>query len=328
MISAIFRLYRAAQYLKLSKRPSALKVLSRYPKLDLSVLETGSDRSRIYIKGTDVEVTAKHCQFLLRGSDQVQRLVREAKASLKSLPDGVLLEVGGVKLKLQNWEELFIATEIFAEGIYNLRLQSPFALLDIGMNVGTTSLFFAGNPACQAIYGFEPFPKTVEKARVNLSLNPDLAGKIHVTAKGVAAREFGTELDFVEEYKGSVGLHGVPGYLRPVLSPAEFEKVRVEFMACADVFAEFVQKHPLTTLVCKLDCEGAEYEILEALARAGLLSRIGYFIIEWHEKGAGPLEAILIENGFCLLSFSPHAPTHSMIYAWQPRADLGQKTTP
>ena len=220
MISAIFRLYRAAQYLKLSKRPSALKVLSRYPKLDLSVLETGSDRSRIYIKGTDVEVTAKHCQFLLRGSDQVQRLVREAKASLKSLPDGVLLEVGGVKLKLQNWEELFIATEIFAEGIYNLRLQSPFALLDIGMNVGTTSLFFAGNPACQAFYGFEPFPKTVEKARVNLSLNPDLAGKIHVTAKGVAAREFGTELDFVEEYKGSVGLHGVPGYLRPVLSPA------------------------------------------------------------------------------------------------------------
>jgi FkbM family methyltransferase len=328
MMSAIFRLYRAARYLKLTKRPSALRVLSRFPKLDLSVLEPGKDRSRIYIKGTDVEATAKHCQFLLRGSDQVRQLVREAKASLKPLPDGVLLEAGGVKLKLQSWEELFIAKEIFAEGIYNLRLQSPFALLDIGMNVGTTSLFFARNTACQAIYAFEPFPKTVEKARVNLSLNPDLAGRIHVTAKGVAARQFSTELDYVEEYKGSLGLHGLPWYVRPALASVQCEKVRVEFVACADVFAEFVQKHPVTTLVCKLDCEGAEYEILEALARAGLLSRIGYFMIEWHEKGAGPLQTVLTENGFCLLSFSPCAPTHSMIYAWRQESDGGQKTTP
>lgn len=304
--------------MKLSKRLSALRVLSRFPKLDTSLLEPGQDRSRIFIKGTEVEATAKHCQFLLRGTDQVRRLVREAKASLKPMTDGVLLEVGAVKLKLQCWEELFIATEIFAEGVYNLLLQCPFALMDIGMNVGTTSLFFAGKTGCQAIYAFEPFPKTIEKARVNLSLNPGLAEKIHVTAKGVAARQFSTELDYVEEYKGSIGLHGLPGHLRTNAAALRHEKVRVDFVSCTDAFAEFVRHHPSTTLVCKMDCEGAEYEILETLARARLLSRIGYFMIEWHEQGAAPIESLLAENGFCLLSFSPHAATYGMMYAWQP----------
>jgi hypothetical protein len=40
-------------------------------------------------------------------------------------------------------------------------------------------------------------------------------------------------------------------------------------------------------------------------------------MIEWHEKGPGPIEAVLEKNGFQLLSFTPGAPNHGMIYAWR-----------
>jgi FkbM family methyltransferase len=325
MKSSLFRLYRAARCLRISKRPGVLAQLSRFSKLDLSILEPGKDRSRIYIKGTQVEATAAAHEFLLRGSEQLGRLLREAGAVLSPLPDGVLLEACGVKLKLQTWEEMFIATEVFCEGIYNLQTGRPFALIDIGMNVGTTSLFFARKDECRVVYAFEPFPKTVTKARINLALNPEVAKKIEVTGKGVAARQFRAELDYIEEYKGSLGRNGLPGYVRPDPASAHYEKVGVDFIPGSEVFTKVRGLHPDLALVCKLDCEGAEYEILQALAVAALLREVEYFMIEWHEKGPRPVEELLGTNGFGLLSFTPNAPNHGMIYAWrQPIAERGK----
>ncbi len=322
--SLALRTYRAARYLKLTRNPAALRVLSQFPKLELSVFEAGGEGAGVRIKGTDIDVTAKRFQFLLRGSECVRRLVEEAQASFSALPDGALVEVGGVKLKLESWEELFTAMEVFAGGIYNVKIRDNFVLVDIGMNVATTSLFFARLPACRVVYAFEPFPKTIAKARTNLSLNPELAQKIRATAKGVAARDFSAELDYVEEYKGSIGLHGLPEYASPQGAPVHSEKVRAEFSGCVEVFSDILARHRDNVLVCKVDCEGAEYEILATLAQAGLLGRIGYFMIEWHQKGAAPLERLLSENGFSLLSLSPNAATHSMIYAWQEGTGQGR----
>src|SRR3974390_874418 len=108
MKSTLFRLYWAARCLKITKDPRALSCLSRFPKVDLAVLEARGG-GRVFIKGTQVEVTAEANQFLLRGTEQIARLLREANAVLSPLPDGVLMDAGGVKLKLQTWEEMFIA---------------------------------------------------------------------------------------------------------------------------------------------------------------------------------------------------------------------------
>jgi FkbM family methyltransferase len=322
-MAPVFRLYRAAQYLKITRHPGPLRILSKFPKLDLSVLEARGD-GRVVIKGTDIDPTSTHCQFMLRGSDCVRRLMEEANATLKCLPDGVMMEAGGVRLKLETWEELFIATEIFAEGIYNLQFPDEFVLIDIGLNVGTASLFFAAKPSCQAIYAFEPFPRTIEKARVNFSLNPPLAKKITAVCEGVAARNFSAELDYFEEYKGSVGINGLPDYVTDNPASLKREKVGVQFTACAEVFAETVRNHPNTNLVCKIDCEGAEYEIVDNLAVNGLLTAVDYFMIEWHRNGAAPLEQSLAQSGFTLLSLSPRTSTFGMLYAWRPLSRAGK----
>ncbi len=317
MKASLLRLYRAAKCLKISKSPSRLAQLSRFPKLDLSILETRSERPGIFLKGTLVEATARNAEFLLRGSEQVARLLHEAGGRFSPLPDGTLLEVAGLKLKLQTWEELFIATEVFCDGIYNLKPAGPFVLIDIGMNVGTTSLFFARQPECLAVYAFELFPKTAAKARVNLSLNSEIAKKIEVTNKGVAAQAGAAELNYNEEHKGSVGRDGLPNYAVPDPAAVRYEKARVEFVSCTDVFSAPGRKHSALPLVCKLDCEGAEYEILGALDQAGILHQVDHFMIEWHERGPGPIETILKKNGFELLSFTPAAPNHGMLYAWR-----------
>jgi FkbM family methyltransferase len=314
MIAPIFRLYRAAQYLKLTRSPAALRVLSKWPKLTLSALEA-TDGGKILLRGTDVETLPKDRQFLLAGSGLVKKLVDEANASFRAHPDGVLLEMSGVKLLLQHWEELFIAEEVFAQGVYNLRTEEPFVLIDVGMNVATTSLFFASKENCHAIHAFELFPKTVEKAQKNLALNPELATKIRIVPKGLASRSSRAELDYVEEWKGSVGALGLPEYADS--KDARIQKASVEFISCEEAISEILRQHPNQNIVCKVDCEGAEYEILETLAASGLLPRISVLMIEWHRKGAAPIETILQKNDYRTLSFSPKAPTHGMIYAWR-----------
>lgn len=326
--SSLLRLYRAAQYLHFTRNPSLLSLLSRYPRLDLSGLDAHADRRAVSIRGTDVEVTDPSRRFLLRGSNFVARLLKEAGARFQAAPSGAILEAKGVRLHLENWEELFIAAEVFAEGIYNLSVPGRFVAIDVGMNVGTTSLFFARQPNCTGVYAFEPFPKTIEKAQRNFGLNPSLVSKINVTASGVAARTYEAELEYFEEFKGSVGMNGLPDYIDRTQLAGTAEKVRVRFQDCSEVLAQVRARHPDACIVCKIDCEGAEYEILDALAASGEISAIGFILMEWHLKGAAPLEKLLSKSGFCYLSFSPQAPTHSMVYAWKagPQLDLGRSS--
>lgn len=314
MMPLIFRLYRAAQYSQLTRHPSALRALSKFPKINLATFDRG-DGGKIFLRGTDVEVTTPKNKFLLVGSELVRNLKEGADAEFSAHPEGVLLHVRGVKLLLQHWEELFIAEEIFVQGVYNFQTPAPFVLIDVGMNVGTTSLFFANQSNCQAIHGFELFPKTAEKAKKNMALNSELSGKIHFVTKGLAPKPYRAEMDYVEEWKGSVGIFGLPDYVTP--SNNSVEKISVEFISCVDTVSSIARQHPGQTIVCKLDCEGAEYGILEALDESGQMQKISALMIEWHRKGAAPIEAILRKNGFHAMSFSPNASTHGMIYAWR-----------
>ena len=63
-----------------------------------------------------------------------------------------------------------------------------------------------------------------------------------------------------------------------------------------------------------MDCEGGEYEIFESLSESGVIAKIDYLMMEWHDKGAEVLEEVLLENGF--MCFSQRLAVNSgMIYA-------------
>ncbi len=315
----LLRLQRALRYTRITRSPYELYHLSKYREIYADHL--GRDEAgRLVIPKTKVELVRVHREFLLQGLSLVNDLRQrcEAKFDLNEVQE-VILEIGGIRLMLSCWEELFITHEIFYRGIYNIGMSRPFRVIDVGMNTGTTSLFFASNPLCERIDAFELFGPTAQRAIKNFDLNPSIKDKIVPNPYGLGAKEEELVLDYFPEYKGSVGKGGLPAYARPNNVTVAAQSVPVKVCAAGSVFQGLIDQANGTPVVCKLDCEGSEYEILRALAQAGLLGRVSCFMIEWHQQGPQEIKMLLSGSGFEFFSFDEHSGTHGMIYAFRER---------
>jgi len=93
----------------------------------------------------------------------------------------------------------------------------------------------------------------------------------------------------------------------------------VEIRSAAEVVALVLKKERSRSIVLKIDCEGMEYEIIECLADAGLLSKISAIIMEWHRRGGlgDPvhLHSTLASNGFVLFGNPNKKSDVGMLYA-------------
>lgn len=72
------------------------------------------------------------------------------------------------KLDLKTYSDDAVFHEVFIQRGYDIHLTDDYAVLDIGMNVGFVSVFWAGNESVKAVYGFEPFPQTYQQAVKNV----------------------------------------------------------------------------------------------------------------------------------------------------------------
>jgi FkbM family methyltransferase len=312
----ILRVYRALRYAAITVSPSQLMALSRYPNLQRRGLAKDA-QGGLVLAGTDVSVLVEARHFLLEGFDLVNDLRLRCGAVFSVSPDdNVILTIGGVSLRLSCWEELFIAHEVFYCGVYNLRLNKPFSFVDVGMNTGTTALYYASNPLCTHVHGFELFAPTARLARRNLSMNPRLAGKISIHEYGLGAEDQSLDLEYFPDLKGSIGTAGLPTYAHAAGAKPKSHKVKAEVRSAGPVIARLLRDIGERFLVCKLDCEGSEYDIVRSLADSSLLPKISVFMIEWHLRGPEELKELLIANGFVCLSFDEHVKTHGMLYAF------------
>jgi hypothetical protein len=78
--------------------------------------------------------------------------------------------------------------------------------------------------------------------------------------------------------------------------PESIEKIQIEI---ADIIlAPLLKEHEQGRVFLKIDCEGAEYEILPNLVQAGLLKTVDVVIVEWHSGDFQPLVSLLEQEGF------------------------------
>ena len=68
--------------------------------------------------------------------------------------------------------------EILVDEVYSFDCTGDAIVIDIGMNRGIASLYFAAKDNILNVYAFEPFGPTRALAQRNLELNPELARKI------------------------------------------------------------------------------------------------------------------------------------------------------
>jgi hypothetical protein len=93
--------------------------------------------------------------------------------------DGHLMAtVDGIQFRIDHDGSLFILDEIFAERLYDLRVNEDLVAVDVGMNVGVASLFFASLPNVKQ-FTDTAAAETLEQAKTNFSLNPNLRSKNH-----------------------------------------------------------------------------------------------------------------------------------------------------
>jgi FkbM family methyltransferase len=177
---------------------------------------------------------------------------------------------GEVPLTIFNTSLSHTITQEIIEGRSYPRIpfvQSVQTIVDVGANVGVAALFFALSYPQAQLFAFEPCPETYQLLCQNLSAFP----QIHPFGFGLLDRD-GT----------------LPLYLSRVdpvthsLGRSDFnteQRVDVQLRNARQVMAE---QHIHTIDVLKIDTEGCEVPILQALAE--LVPRVQVLYVEFHDE--------------------------------------------
>lgn len=269
----------------------------------------------IFFKKLNLEIPVKDATPLLERYQEAIQLKQKANFNFYWNNNALIAATTELEFKINDEEELFILAEVFLEGSYNLisATKKRITLIDVGMNVGITSLFYASKENVDQVFSFEPFLPTFNLACQNMILNKKYSDKIKANNFGLAKNNGELKIDYSPKQKGRMGFHGLPEssiYKSKTLTQQtiHLKKAATEFLKIKDqLFNQFV--------VCKIDCEGAEYEIIESLNEGSALTFIQIFFIEWHEIIPSKIVSTLTSNNYNVINTSFKLLNSGMIYA-------------
>jgi len=172
-------------------------------------------------------------------------------------------------------------------------------VIDVGAQIGVFSVYVARRgPHRLTVHSFEPMSANFDLLRRNLELN--LLTQVTPHRAAVTAREGRFRLFVSPDNTGAHSLFG---------SGSEFEEV--EGRSFNNLYDSL---NVAQCDVLKLDCEGAEYEIL-LTATDDVLNRTGAIIMEYHDEAKLPeMMARLRQAGFTVELPRNGAP---MLHAWR-----------
>jgi FkbM family methyltransferase len=156
----------------------------------------------------------------------------------------------------------------------------PRVILDIGSNIGTSILFFHEQFPSARIYGFEPHPETFRVLQANVGSIPSV--EIFNYALGGTDARISVEFDGID-FSGFVAK---PGSANP--------RGLATTTDCEVKHAGEVMKNLGVAKVdlIKIDCEGAEYDVLAALPEQ-MLRDCNWIVGEMHDVSGFQLLALL-----------------------------------
>lgn len=230
---------------------------------------------------------SKH-SFILKRIDDFLYLSRRGQFQVEG--NYLLYRIDDLSLRVTTAEELFIIQEIFFQTVYYFHTGQEHNVIDIGMNVGFASLFFAKSSSVSHVWSYEPFRKTYEDAEFNISLNPHVASKITSRNVGLGKQAGKVRVRFSDEMKGKNSINASGGS-----NPSDEE---IELVDAHEEIVRIVESKKGEPFIVKMDCEGAEFDIFESLEIERIPSNIVAFVIEWHHRSPASIVAQLIANGF------------------------------
>ncbi len=238
----------------------------------------------------------------LRGNKKykkrIARLEKNSNFQIDEIDGSKVVKVNDLILgHIFDGDGVLIIEEIFSNGEYHFNIEEPVVVIDIGMNIGMASLYFASMENVVKVYGYEPFKPTFDHAMFNFKINEKYSNKIFPSNYGLGSRE--KELSFDYNTKA-------PGQMSTVKlfengSPISNQMTKKETVLIKDAAKEILsitQQHKDQKIVLKCDTEGSEIEIFEQLEKNKLLINFELIMLEYHFSYDLAVEKILKRNGF------------------------------
>jgi FkbM family methyltransferase len=179
---------------------------------------------------------------------------------------------------------------IFKENIYRSLPAKGRTVIDVGANIGDSSIYFALRGAIKVI-GLEPFPKTYDIAKKNIEVNK-FSDIVTILLSGCSAKSGYIIID-----PNSVATVG--DY---VVNSSHGTKVPLRTLR--DIIEENnMQSLCSEGIILKMDCEGCEYDVILSSAE-DTLRCFSHIQIEYH-YGYKNLKEKLKKCGFSVLVSGP-----------------------
>lgn len=190
---------------------------------------------------------------------------------------------------------LYIYKEIFIDGCYDYpTLHAEATIVDIGANTGLFSIRMKQLYPQSTLYCFEPFPTNFQQLQKNITMS-GFQG-VNIFQQGVGGH---TRKEKLFIHKTNVGGHSI---FQAETGGTSF--VHIEIVSLKEVFkTQGVTKCSLL----KLDCEGAEYEIIKSIdgELASSIDRIlfeptrGIYDVGELEEHLAKLGYKVVDKGLC-----------------------------
>jgi len=283
----------------------SLQQLQAYP--DVDILITSIYKYEIIEQLINAGIDAERIAFV------VPTWMKETSTLVKVCDrKGIEICIKGTTLIIHNDVEEMICREIWYEDQYNINLQADCIVIDIGLNVGFASLFFANKQFVKKIYAFEPDKKVYEKALYNISLNKG-AGKA-IETFNVACSDGNRKERYIDQVNPLFVSAGTRK--RRLNDSIDCSTMEVECIDSAEVLGEIIDRHlGREKIIVKCDCEGAEYEVFYRLEETGYFDKIDAFVMEWHIGRRDEIEKIFARNDFIYFISTVPGRTFGRCYA-------------
>lgn len=192
--------------------------------------------------------------------------------------------------------------EIFIEDFYKIKknlsdLPSKINVIDIGANEGFFAAIVLSKTKDATVFAFEPLPSNVNKIQRLKQINPSMGDKIILHAKAVTGGSSESVHLFTQQENSESSIASIY---------REFnERNNKSIEVPATTLTKIISENKLDEIsLLKLDCEGAEYEILYN-TDVVVLKKIKRILIEVHplddkQKNEKYLSDFLSRNGFTI----------------------------
>lgn len=214
----------------------------------------------------------------------------------------ILYNIDGTKIYAKTASDFGVITEVFKRNMYGFEPNNKETIIvDIGMNIGAVTLYFARNENVEKVYGFEPFYETYTQALKNIEVNEKhIKDKVETYNFALSNYNGKKKINYNADFSGgnSILCEGNPN----------MENItEIEVRKANEVIKKILYDNKDKFIVLKIDCEGSEYDIFESLKEENLIEEVDLFLMEWHVCQAGNIKKLknyFKESNFKVISYT------------------------